>query len=128
MVLLNYSHPLLPDHLDAVKVLAGIDDLHLRSVPVQIDPAGDFIAQVRAFADEAKLSAEEWQTLPILINPPSLNIIAVALVAELHGRMGYFPPLIRLRPVRDALPPRYEVAEIVNLQAIRETARASRYG
>ncbi|MGH2522324.1 MAG: CRISPR-associated protein Csx15, partial [Anaerolineales bacterium] len=45
---------------------------------------------------------------------------------ELHGRMGYFPPLIRLRPVQEALPPRYEVAEILNLQAVRDGARLKR--
>jgi len=43
-------------------------------------------------ADAAGLSPEEWQTLPIFINPSSLtlNFSAVALIAELHGRMGYF--------------------------------------
>jgi len=48
------------------------------------------------------------------------------LLAELHGRMGYFPPIVRLRPVPNALPPRFEVAEIINLQAVREAARTRR--
>jgi hypothetical protein len=41
--------------------------------------------------------------------------------------MGYFPPVVRLRPVAGSLPPRYEVAEILNLQAIRDEARKRRY-
>ncbi len=45
------------------------------------------------------------------------------LLAELHGRMGYFPSILRLRPVRDSLPPAFEIAEILNLQALRDRAR-----
>jgi hypothetical protein len=48
------------------------------------------------------------------------------LLAELHGRCGYFPAAVRLRPVPDSVPPRFEVAEIVNLQAVREKARGRR--
>jgi hypothetical protein len=40
--------------------------------------------------------------------------------------MGYFPAHVRTRPVADALPPRYEVAEILNLQAVRDQARMQR--
>jgi len=40
--------------------------------------------------------------------------------------MGYFPPCVRLRPVKDALPPRFEVAEVLNLQAVRDGARRKR--
>jgi hypothetical protein len=76
---------------------------------------------------ELPLSAEDMQTQPILINPPSLNFITALVLAELHGRMGYFPPVIRLRPVAGSLPPRYEVAEILNLQAVRDAARTARY-
>ncbi|MCK6622766.1 MAG: hypothetical protein HUU32_16950 [Calditrichaceae bacterium] len=45
--------------------------------------------------------------------------------AELHGRMGY-SPCLRLRPVEGSLPPRFEMVEILNLQEIREIARANR--
>ncbi|MFN3763696.1 MAG: CRISPR-associated protein Csx15, partial [Anaerolineae bacterium] len=49
-----------------------------------------------------------------------------ALLAELHGRCGYFPAMLRVRPVPGSTPPRYEVAEIVNLQMLREEARKRR--
>ncbi len=77
-------------------------------------------------ADRAGLTAVEWHTLPLLVHPPSLNYSAVALLAELHGRCGYFLPVVRLRPVPESLPPRFEVAEVVNLQVLREEARAKR--
>jgi hypothetical protein len=58
--------------------------------------------------------------------PPALNFIAVTLLAELHGRMGYFPSCVRMRPVPGAVPPRYEVAEVLALQKVREEARMRR--
>jgi hypothetical protein len=81
---------------------------------------------VAVLVERAGLSPAEWQTLPLLINPPSLNFIAVALLAELHGRCGYFPAVLRLRPVEGSLPPQYEVAEVLDLQVIRDSARQKR--
>jgi hypothetical protein len=45
------------------------------------------------------------------------------MLALLHGKIGYFQAIIRLCPVTGAIPPRFEVAEIVNLQEVRETKR-----
>ncbi len=47
-------------------------------------------------------------------------------MAELHGRTGHFPASIRIRPVSEVTPPRYEVAEVINLQQVRENAREQR--
>ncbi len=82
--------------------------------------------RLAALINGVELSPQEWQIAPIIVNPPSLNFIAALVLAELHGRMGYFAPVIRLRPVAGALPPRYEVAEVLNLQAVRDAARLKR--
>lgn len=37
-----------------------------------------------------------------------------------------FPAVMRLRPIENAVPPQFEVAEIINLQAVRERARQGR--
>ena len=126
MILLNFSHPLTPDHLAQIEALIGQPVARLVDVPAQFDVTQPFAPQTVALADAAGLTSEDWQTLPILVNPPSLNSIAVTLLAELHGRMGYFPPIIRLRQVNGALPPRFEVAELINLQAGRDLARWKR--
>jgi hypothetical protein len=127
MLILNYAHPLTVAQREKIAALtdAPIDDV--RAVPVHLDLDAPFAEHARALADAADLTPEQWQTTPLLVNPPSLNFAAAALLAELHGRMGYFPPVIRLRPVTDTLPPRYDVAEIINLQAIRDAARGERY-
>ncbi|MFL5624460.1 MAG: CRISPR-associated protein Csx15, partial [Ktedonobacteraceae bacterium] len=66
-----------------------------------------------------------WQTRPLLINPPGFAPAAFVLLAELHGRIGHFPSLIRLRPKAGPVTG-YEVAELLNLQSIRDTARLRR--
>lgn len=126
MILLNFSHPLTPEQLRQVETLTGRQVERVVEVHSQIDPQEPLAAQVAALADQVGLSPTEWQTLPLLINPPSLNFIAIVLLAELHGRCGYFPAHLRLRPVQGSLPPQYEVAEVLDLQALRDTARRKR--
>ena len=126
MILLNLSHPLTPDQLEAIARLTGKTVERVLSLPAQFDHQQLFEPQLAALMSQAALSPQEWQTASILVNPPSLNFITALVLAELHGRMGYFPPVVRLRPVKDALPPRYEVAEILNLQAVRDAARQKR--
>ena len=126
MILLNFSHPLTPNHLAQVESLTGQQIERVIEIPAQIDPQQPLVPQVVALADECGLSPTEWQTLPLLVNPPSLNFIAVALLAELHGRCGYFPAHLRMRPVQGSVPPQYEVAEVMDLQAVRDVARRRR--
>lgn len=126
MLLLNLSHPLTAAQLQQVEALSGEKISRIESVAVHFDAAKPYTEQIVALVDGIGLSSQQWQNEPILLNPPSFNFIAVALLAELHGRMGYFPPCIRLRPVSNSLPVQYEVAEIINLQEIREQARTRR--
>jgi hypothetical protein len=128
MIILNFSHPLTPDQVSRIEALAGQPVTEVRHVPAQFDHEQPFAPQVVALTDACNLSPAEWQTTPLLVNPPSLNLIAVALLAELHGRCGYFPTVLRLRPVPGSTPPRFEVAELVNLQAVRDAARQKRTG
>ena len=126
MILLNFSHPLTDEHLAQIEALTGQKVAEVRGEMAQFDHWAPFAEQVRALADRVGLSSEEWQTTPLLVVSPSLNFIAVTLLAELHGRMGYFPPVVRLRPVEGSTPTRYEVAEVVNLQQVRDDARTRR--
>ncbi len=125
MILLNFAHPLTPEQLAQITAQAN-DEPEVRPIPTQADRTRPFADLAAELADAAGLSGVEWQTAPLLINPPGLAALALALLAELHGRCGYFPPILNLRPVAQSLPPRFELAEIVNLQALREAARTRR--
>ena len=128
MLILNFSHPLTPEQIAQIESLTGTAVGEVRDIPAQFDAEQPFAPQSVALADQCGLSPQEWQTTLLLIVPPALNFIAVTLLAELHGRMGYFAPVMRTRPVAGALPPRYEVAEIINLQMVRDQARKKRAG
>jgi len=131
MHLLNFSHPLTETQRAQLEALTGQPIDEIRDIATHLDNAQPFPEQIRTLVDEIALISEEWQTRPILINPPAYNFAAMTLLAELHGRMGYFPAIIRIRPAVGAdggpsTPPRYELAEIINLQAVRDAAREKR--
>jgi hypothetical protein len=126
MILLNFSHPLTDTQLGQVESLTGGKVERVVEINGQIDAQKPLVPQVVALADRCGFSAVEWQTVPILINPPSLHWVAVTLLAELHGRCGYFPAHLRLRAVQGLIPPKHEVAEVLDLQAVRATARKRR--
>jgi hypothetical protein len=125
MLILNFTHPLTDEHKAQIEALAGTPIDEVRTIPVQIDQSKELIPQVSTIVDATKLTSQEWQTRTLLINPPSYAPVAFVLLAELHGRIGHFPALIRLRPKSGPFTA-YEVAELLNLQAVREASRTRR--
>lgn len=126
MILLNFAHPLTPDHLAAVETLTGAPIARVIQAQSQFEAGQPFAPQAQALVARVGLTPEEWQTLPLLLNLPSLSSIAALVLAEIHGRAGYFPAVLRLRPVPESVPPQWDVAEIVDLQAVREAGRRLR--
>lgn len=126
MILLNFSHPLTNEQVAELENLVDRKLDRIIDIPVQFDPESQFIPQLGKLMESIPISGSDLQTQPILVNLPSLNYIAALLLAELHGRMGYFPPILRIRPVNEGGLIRYEVAEIINLQAVRDSARTRR--
>ncbi len=116
----------LTEQRTQIEALAGTAIEEVRTIPVQINQAEPLEPQIVATVDAAGISPEEWQTRQLLINPPGYAPAAFVLLAELHGRMGHFPTLVRLRP-KSAPVTLYEVAELLNLQTIREQARHRRF-
>ena len=126
MLLLNFSHPLTDEQRAEIETLTRQVIAEIRTIPAQFDNTQPFDAQICELIDGLRLSSKVWQTRPILVNPPAYNFAALTLLAELHGRCGYFPTHLRMRPVPGSNPPRFEVAELVNLQAVRDAARQQR--
>ena len=124
ILVLNFSHPFTATQREQLVSQLGME-AEIRTVPVQIDNEYSLAEQVTKIADATNLSSEEWQTRPLAVNPPVYTAAAVALLAEIHGRIGHFPSLIRLRPKPGPVTA-YEVAELLNLQSIRDEARLRR--
>ena len=126
MILINFAHPLTTEHLKQIEGLTNQRVVRVIEIPTHIDPQERISLQVAELIEQVGLSPTEWQASPLLINPPSLNFIAITLLVELHGRCGYFPAHLRMRPVKGSVPLRYEAAEVLNLQDVRESARKTR--
>jgi hypothetical protein len=126
MVIINFSHPFLREQLEQIELLVSRPVSAVHDIACQLDTDQPLAPQTSAMVAQVLLTENEWQTLPLLINLPSLNHAAALVLAELHGRMGYFPACLRLRPVTGSVPPRYEVAEILNLDGLRREARGRR--
>ena len=126
MLLLNFSHPITSAQRGQIEALAGQAIARIIDVPTQMENDEPFAPQIVALADAAGLTPKEWQTAPLLVNLPGYAPAAACLLAEIHGRAGHFPAIVRIRPVTGSSPTIYEVAEIINLQAVRDAARERR--
>lgn len=125
MILINFSHPLTDQQMLQIATMLGAHP-EIRMVDSHIDRSHPLAQVATEIVDRVGLTPDEWQTTPILINPPALAPLAVAVLAEIHGRSGGFPAMVNIRPVAGSIPTRYEVAEIINLQTLREAARQRR--
>ena len=127
MIILNFAHPITTAQQEQITAVTHHPIARIHNIPVQMDNGRSFPQQIRTIVNTIPLTAEQWQSTPILINPPAYAPAAAAMLAELHGRIGHFPPIIRIRPVPNSTPTQYEIAEIINLQTIRQTARQQRH-
>jgi len=126
MIIVNFSHPLRDDQVVCIGELCAGNVVRVVAVPSQFDHACGYAEQATELVDAAGLSAAEWQSERLVVVPPSLAAIACLVVAEIHGRAGYFVPIVRLSPRAGAVPPVFDVVEVIDLNAQREAARCRR--
>lgn len=123
-IVINFAHPLTPAQQARVSDLLQRPLKKIIGVPCQIDHQQPLTAQVVDLVDAVGFTPADWQQNLFLLNPPSLSAVAAAVLAEVHGRAGYFPSCLRLRPAEGG---GFEVAEILDLAAVRDTARRRRH-
>lgn len=126
MIIINFSHPLNSAQLSKIVELTGEPNDQVLEILAQFDHEQSFIPQAQALVNKVRLTAEEWQTLPLVIVLPAYAPGTAAVLADIHGRMGHFPAIVRLKPVNTERLTTYEVAEIINLDALRDAARKLR--
>lgn len=126
-VVLNFSHPLTAAHLADLQARLGAP-VEERRFTVQV-PAQMSLAQAAwNLVDQVGLDGTAWQGRPILIVVPGLAPLAACLLAELHGRCGYFPACVVIRPDPKGMPGTFVVAEVLDLQGVRYRSREQREG
>ena len=113
-------------YLDQIRALRpGIEIGRVLDVPVHVAEDASYEEQVARIVQGVGLTSRDWQTLPILVNPPGFAPVASILLAYLHGLRGSFPELLRI--ARDPSSGGYIVAAIIDLQTVRESGRISRW-
>jgi hypothetical protein len=126
MHILNFSHPLTSEHMAHLTMLLSNPIASIREIKTQLDVSQSLTEQIIKLLDELEISSTDWQSVPYIIVLPSLNYASAVMLAELHGRMGHFPTIIRLRPKIGAIVTEFEIAELINLEAVRQSARTRR--
>jgi hypothetical protein len=126
MVILNFGHPLTEVQQARLEELAGRPAERVIEVKFQVEQGAQLRPQIVDLVNQAGLSSVEWQTIPFVVNLPGYAPAAACLLAEIEGRSGHLPPIIKTRPVTGSLLTEYEVAEIVNLHDVRAEARTRR--
>lgn len=110
-----------------MEAIIGNKDLEVNDLPSHIDHALPLEPQIEAVLDPTGFTPLQWQTEGFIVNLPALSCSAAVTLAQIHGKAGYFPPVLRLRSEPGHISPCYEVAEILSLQEIRDRALAKRY-
>jgi hypothetical protein len=127
-LVLNFSaHPIMPDQRQAIQNKMNWPTLEVIDVGLGNVPEDkDFVAETLNYVEKIDLLSGEWQIYPLVVVSAGYAPAWSVLLAELHGRLGYFPDLVRLRPTTAQAEEKFEVAEIVSLREIRNQARAKR--
>jgi hypothetical protein len=128
MQILNFAHPLTPAMLEQTAAFLSVpaEQMIERRLTVQIDRSQPITLEVAQIVDSLGFSSEDWQTQVFVVNLPGLAIAAGTLIAEIHGRTGYFPSVLSITPVPESMTPVFQVTEVIALQTVRELARERR--
>jgi|GEM_PF-437534 len=119
MVILNFELPLPARENERYAPVGPVGSAPSRpqNVRVLFDLEQPVTPQLRRLLDELIFWRKNGTRVGKLIVLPSLNYAAAdVLVAELHGRMGDFSAILRLRPRDGALVTEYHAAETIYTQ------------
>ena len=126
MIVINFFHPLTAEQVASIERLCNRHVDRILAGGSQVDQAADLVKQVQAMLDALALSPDEWQVAPILVVLPALSSSAAVMLADIHGRMGHFPTIVRISPIPATVPTRYDAVQLIDLQQVRDAGRADR--
>jgi len=126
IVVLNLSaHPLTDKQRDQLQHLESAYIVEEVEIPAHFDPRGDVERQVKTVVEKIGFCIEEWSGAHIYVVLPGLAPAAAAVLAYFHGLRGGFPKIVWIYQ-NPSDPTQYEIAQIINLQSLRDEARQLR--
>lgn len=126
VILVNFSHPLSDEQREQIRLLLNARIEDVIHVPVHLDQDAPFADQAVEWVNRVALTSHQWQTKDIIVVLPGYSPGAAVILAEIHGRMGHFPTILRMKPSHSEAGTTYEPAEAINLQSLRDAARERR--
>jgi hypothetical protein len=124
-IVINLSgHPLTPEQQEQILKEVYIEELI--ELPAHFSSKYPLKGQIEEILDQISLTVDEWQSKSILLALPGLAPTAAALLAYIHGLRGGFPKVLWLERIPDSS--QFTVAQLIDLQGIRDQAREIRVG
>ncbi len=123
MILINFGSPLKREQLDQAECLLHEPFDRVINFAIQLDSDQLVLPQFKTAMEKFPLSVEELRNEPVAVILPSSNYLVGLVLAQLHAWMDYFPTILRVRIQPYRMPPRYEVVECLDLQAIEDSTR-----
>jgi hypothetical protein len=123
MILLNFSNPFRQVQLAQAATILQEPIDRVVNFQFQIDSDVEILPQFLKLMATLPLSDAELKSELVAVVLPGQNYLAVLVIAYLHGRMGYFPPIFRTRLTALGLQLIHEVAELLDTQSVEDAAK-----
>lgn len=127
LTIINFGHPISASQRVTVAELAEVptDDVDVVEVAVHFDHSSTFVDQAAAAVDAVGFDTARWSAGGYVVVLPGHAVIAAVVLAEIDGRSGSLPTIVRFVP--GTAPGSWEVAELIDLRHHRnERARRLR--
>lgn len=125
MIVLNFAHPLNQTQVKQLEDLC-LDTVEEIRIPVQLDLEQPVDNQIQQIVNGIGWSIEQWQKQEYLVIPPSLSTASAVLIADILGRSGALPLIVRSKMVGEGVFSRWEIAEIVSLESVKNAYKDTR--
>ena len=126
MTLLNLAEPLSREDVSVIAALSGRRARRVVDVVPRFDANLPLAPQVSSLVDGLGFSTKEWETTSIVICLPPDPVAATLVVAEIAGRRGRAPTVVRYGAAK--VGGKREPAELISLHEVRKEARHVRKG
>ncbi|HWR31084.1 MAG TPA: CRISPR-associated protein Csx15 [Negativicutes bacterium] len=127
-LIVNFSgHPVLPGQQKAIERIKHWTSSKVINVALgNVAEDHHFVSAIEKAINKIELTPDEWQSIPLVVIPSGYSLVWSVVQAVLHGRLGHFPDVVRLRPTAPLSTEKFEVAEIMNLHDVRHASRDKR--
>ena len=113
VTVINFSHPMSQDALDALSEVVGTDDVTVYHIPVHINDMENVRNEVRSLLEQAVDAAGGNPLNVDCMVPPGHGLGAAVMVAEMTKLWGYLPHFIVVGRVPDTVPPRWKPSKLI---------------